>query len=69
MCVYVCVCVCVCVCVRAQVEEAEVQQTNHLMKDWDELLWKAKDTDARLTTIKIKFTRVTVFPFRIHTSL
>ncbi|XP_076452214.1 dynein axonemal heavy chain 10-like [Babylonia areolata] len=40
-----------------EVTDEEHSQVQELMKNWDEVVWKGKETDARLTTTKTKFTQ------------
>lgn len=41
-----------------QVREEEQALVRELMSMWDELVWKAKETDAKLCITKLKFTKV-----------
>ena len=41
-----------------QVREEEQAVVRELMSMWDELVWKAKETDAKLCITKLKFTKV-----------
>ena len=41
-----------------QVREEEQAVVRDLMSMWDELVWKAKETDAKLCITKLKFTKV-----------